>query len=308
MLMYVVIGTVFASVFLLVLSSGLLITAKKNPRSTVIGRLSYYHITEEEKKVIPSFFNRIIASIVRIIASAAKKFSSKSVVESTRYELELAGVLDRIKINVFWTVKFLFPVGFLFIFIMLSIIFNFPLIVFMALLVLTPLSYFLPGVYLRNRIKNRKEQIRRSLPNALDMLTITIEAGMSLNLALSRVVSNIKGPLGEVFNKMLKEMDIGLSRKEAFQNLAKRTNVPDLDTFISAVNQAEILGISISKTLKTQASEMRDKRKHRAEEAGIKAPVKLVFPLIFCLLPSLMVVIIGPGLIKIYESIVGILK
>ena len=308
MLIYIVIGTVFASVFLLVLASGLLITAKKSPRSTVTSRLSYYHITEEEKKVIPSFFDRIITPIIRKIASVAEKFSPKSVVESTRHELELAGVLERIGINVFWTVKFLFPVGFLFIFIILSIIFNLPLVVSMVLLVLTPLSYFLPDVYLRNRIKNRKEEIRRSLPNALDMLNITIEAGMSFNLALSRIVSNIKGPLGEVFNKMVKEMDIGLSRKETFQNLARRTDVPDLDIFISAVNQAEILGISISKTLKTQASEMRDKRKHRAEEAGIKAPVKLVFPLILCLLPSLMVIIIGPGLIRIYNAILGILK
>jgi len=308
MLIYIVIGTVFASVFLLVLASGLLIAAKKSPRSTVISRLSHYHITEKEEQVMPSFFNRVIKRIIRKIASVAEKFSPKSVVESTRHELELAGVLERIGINVFWTVKFLFPVGFLFIFILLSIFFNLPLIVSMILLVLTPLSYFIPDVYLRNRIKNRQEEIRKSLPNALDMLTITIEAGMGFDLALSRIVSNIKGPLGEVFNKVLKEMDVGLSRREAFQNLTKRTNVTDLDTFIAAVNQSEVLGISISKTLRIQASEMRTRRRHRAEEAGIKAPVKLVFPLIFCLLPSIMVVIIGPALIKIYESILGLVK
>ena len=308
MLIYIVIGTVFASVFLLVLASGLLIAAKKSPRSTVISRLSHYHITEKEEQVMPSFFNRVIKRIIRKIASVAEKFSPKSVVESTRHELELAGVLERIGINVFWTVKFLFPVGFLFIFILLSIFFNLPLIVSMILLVLTPLSYFIPDVYLRNRIKNRQEEIRKSLPNALDMLTITIEAGMGFDLALSRIVSNIKGPLGEVFNKVLKEMDVGLSRREAFQNLTKRTNVTDLDTFIAAVNQSEVLGISISKTLRIQASEMRARRRHRAEEAGIKAPVKLVFPLILCLFPSLMVVIIGPGFIKIYESILGLVK
>ena len=308
MLIYIVIGAVFASVFLLVLASGLLIAAKKSPRSTVIGRLSYYHITQKEGQIMPSFFNRIITPIIRKIASVAEKFSPKGVIESTRHELELAGVLERIGINFFWAVKFLFPVGFLFIFILLLIFFNLPLIVFMMLLALTLISYFFPDIYLRNRIKNRQEEIRRSLPNALDMLTITVEAGMGFDIALSRIASNIKGPLGEVFNKMLKEMSVGLSRREAFQNLAKRTNVPDLDSFIAAVNQAEILGISISKTLRIQASEMRTRRRYRAEEAGIKAPVKLVFPLIFCLFPSLMVVIMGPGFIMIYKNLLGILK
>lgn len=308
MSIYIVIGTVFASVFLLVLASGLLIAAKKSPRSTVISRLSYYHITQKEEQVMPSFFNRVIMLIIRKIAPVAEKFSPKGVIESTRHELELAGVLEKIRISVFWAVKFLFLVGFLFIFILLLIFFNLPLIVYMILLMLTLISYFFPDIYLRNRIKNRQEEIRRSLPNALDMLTITVEAGMGFDIALSRIVSNIKGPLGEVFNKTLKEMDVGLSRKEAFQNLAKRTNVPDLDTFIAAVNQAEILGISISKTLRIQASEMRTRRRLRAEEAGIKAPVKLVFPLIFCLFPALMVVIMGPGIIKIYESLLGFLK
>jgi tight adherence protein C len=308
MSIYIVIGTVFASVFLLVLASGLLIVTKKSPRSTVISRLSYYHITQKEEQVMPSFFNRVIISIIRKIAPVAEKFSPKGVVESTRHELELAGVLERIGINVFWAVKFLFPVGFLFIFILLLIFFNLSLIVFMILLALILVSYFFPDVYLRNKIKNRQEEIRRSLPNALDMLTITIEAGMGFDIALSRIASNIKGPLCEVFNKMLKEMDVGLSRREAFQNLAKRTNVPDLDSFIAAVNQAEILGISISKSLRVQASEMRTRRRLRAEEAGIKAPVKLVFPLIFCLFPALMVVIVGPGLIMIYENLLGIIK
>jgi len=308
MSIYIVIGIVFTSVFLLVLASGLLIAAKKGPRSTVPGRLSHYHITQKEEQIMPSFFNRVIISIIRKIASVAKKFSPKGVVESTRHELELAGVLERIGISIFWAVKFLFLVGFLFIFILLLIFFNLPLIVYMILFALIPVSYFFPDIYLRNRIKNRQEEIRRSLPNALDMLTITIEAGMSFDMALSRIASNIKGSLGDVFNKMLKEMDVGLSRREAFQNLAKRTNVPDLDTFIAAVNQSEILGISISKTLRIQASEMRTRRRHRAEEAGIKAPVKLVFPLIFCLFPSLMVVIIGPALIRVYENLLGILK
>jgi tight adherence protein C len=176
------------------------------------------------------------------------------------------------------------------------------------LLLLIPISYFLPDIYLRNKANNRQEEIRRSLPNVLDMLTIVVEAGLSFDIALSRVASGIKGPMSEELNKMLKEMNIGLSRREALRNLVKRTNVQDLDSFITAMVQAEILGVPIGKILRIQASEMRTRRSYRAEEEGIKAPIKLTFPLIFCLLPSLMVVILGPGLITIYESLIKFLK
>ena len=137
------------------------------------------------------------------------------------------------------------------------------------------------------------------------MLTITVEAGMGFDAALSRITSNIKGPLGEELNKMLKEMNVGISRREAFHNLVNRTNVQDLDSFVSAIIQAEILGISIGKILRTQASELRVRRSNRAEEAGIKAPLKLVFPLIFCLLPSLIIVIIGPGMIMVFDTLMN---
>jgi tight adherence protein C len=302
MSIYVVMGAVFAAVFLFVLSIGFLTIATKNPRSTVASRLSHYG-TKKETEALPSFSDRVLVPILKRIANMIKRISPRGVVKSTSYKLELAGILEVLGTNVYFTVKFLLPIGFLIIYVLLIVFFDFSIIINLLLLIPIPLSYFLPDIYLRSKISSRQDEIRRSLPNALDMLTITVEAGMGFNAALSRIASNLKGPLGEELGKMLKEMNVGVPRREAFRNLINRTDVQDLDSFVSAVVQAEILGISIGKILRTQASELRNRRSNRAEEAGIKAPLKLVFPLIICLLPVLIIIIIGPGLITVFDAL-----
>jgi tight adherence protein C len=306
MSIYLVLGTVFVSVFLFVFVIGLLTVVRKSTRSTVASRLSSYGMKKEEEAV-SSFSDRVLIPVLRRIADMVKKISPRGVVESTSHKLELAGILEVVGINVYFTVKFLFPILFLIIYILLMIFFDFSLMISLLLLIPVPISYFLPDMYLRSKISNRQDEIRRALPNALDMLTITVEAGMGFDAALSRVASNIRGPLGEELGKMLKDMNVGIPRREAFRNLVNRTNVQDLDSFISAVIQAEILGISIGKILRTQASELRNKRSNRAEEAGIKAPLKLIFPLITCLLLSLLIVILGPGIITVFDALKGFL-
>ena len=306
MLLYLVLGAVFSSVFLLVLFSGIPVVLKRNPRST-ISQLPYYSAaTQKRESVAPSLFERMIIPFFTRIASLVKRISPVGVVESTKHRLELTGSLEAVGVDVYLAVKFLFPVGFLFLLILLSIFLTMPLILKIILIVLIPLSYFFPDIYLRRRIVRRQKEIRKSLPDALDMLTISVEAGMGFDIALAKVAKNIKGALGEEFNRMLQEMQIGFSRKDAFRNLGKRTDVPDLSSFIVAMIQADIFGISIGKVLRVQASEMRTRRRQQAEEKGIKAPVKLVFPLILCLFPSLMTVILGPAAIRIYYTIMEI--
>lgn len=305
---YIIMGVSFLSVFLLVFSIGLIATSRRTRRRTVKSRLAYYSTEKEVEIEIPPFSERVVLPLLNKAASFIRKLSPRGVAESTRHKLELAGILEKIGVNVYLMIKFLCAVLFIIIFILLFVFLNLtPLLIF-VLILLVPLSYFIPDLFLRNKIDKRQEEIRRMLPNALDMLTITVEAGMGFDAALSKIAANIKGPLGEEFNKMLKEMNIGITRREAFHNLLKRTSVPDLDTFIASVIQAEILGISISKILKIQASEIRSRRSIRAEEAGIKAPVKLVFPLILFLLPALLAVIVGPAAIIVYENIIGLFK
>ena len=147
--------------------------------------------------------------------------------------------------------------------------------------------------------------MRRELPDALDLLTISVEAGLAFDAALSQVARNTDGPLAEEFFRVLQEMQIGLGRAEAMRALGERTDLPELRGFVSAMVQADSFGIPIASVLRVQASQMRIKRSQRAEELAQKVPVKILFPLIFCILPALFIVILGPAAITILHSFGG---
>jgi tight adherence protein C len=164
-------------------------------------------------------------------------------------------------------------------------------------------GYYGPDMVLYQMAYNRTEQIQRTLPDALDLLTISVEAGLGFDAALSQVARNTKGPLADEFFRVLQEMQIGLGRAEAFRALTERTNIPDLRNFVTAMIQADVFGIPIANVLRVQAREMRVKRTQRAEERAQKVPVKILFPLIFCILPALFVVVIGPAAITIVRNL-----
>lgn len=163
----------------------------------------------------------------------------------------------------------------------------------------TVLAFFLPDAWLSNRIAARQKEIRRKLPDMLDMLTISIEAGLGFDQAISKIVRLSEGALSRELARALQEIQAGSNRTDALRNLSKRTEVPELDTFITSIVQAEQLGIPIGQVLRTQAKEMRLTRRQRAEEQAQKTPVKIVFPLVLCILPATMIVIVGPAIISI---------
>lgn len=166
-------------------------------------------------------------------------------------------------------------------------------------------GYYLPEWVLRSRAGKRQTAIQRSLPDALDLLSITVEAGLGFDAALGRVARHAEGPLAEELHRVLQEMQIGKSRAEALRDLGERSTVQELKSFVLAMIQADIFGISIAKVLQVQAAEMRIKRRQRAEEAAQKVPVKILFPLLLCIFPSLFVVLLGPAAISIYENIIA---
>jgi tight adherence protein C len=163
-------------------------------------------------------------------------------------------------------------------------------------------GYFAPNMMIYQLGYNRTEQVRRELPDALDLLTISVEAGLAFDAGLSQVARNTTGPLAEEFFRVLQEMQIGLGRAEAMRSLGERTDVPELRSFVTSMVQADAFGIPIAQVLRVQARELRIKRTQRAEELAQKVPVKILFPLIFCILPALFVVIIGPAAIQIFHS------
>ncbi len=168
------------------------------------------------------------------------------------------------------------------------------------------LGYYLPEWVLRSRSGRRQHRIRRALPDALDLLSITVEAGLGFDAALDRVSREMGGPLGEELHRVVQEMRLGKGRSEALRDLAERTTVEELRSFVFAMVQAEIFGISVARVLHVQAAEQRTKRRQLAEEQAQKLPVKIVFPLILCIFPAIFVVLLGPAALSIYENIIGL--
>lgn len=174
------------------------------------------------------------------------------------------------------------------------------LLILVLIVVIT--AYFVPDLLLYSRGLERQQKIQLELPDTLDQMLIGVEAGLGFEAAMSRAAENGNGPLAEEFARALQDMRVGMSRREAYQALGVRTAVPDLRSFVRAVIQADAYGISISGVLRTQAKEMRLKRRQRAEEKAMQIPVKVLFPLMLFILPVLFIAVLGPTVITIVDD------
>jgi tight adherence protein C len=171
--------------------------------------------------------------------------------------------------------------------------------------IMTLVAYFVPELLLYSRGQERQEAISLELADTLDQMTIAVEAGLGFESAMSRAGKNGKGPLAEERVRTLQDIAVGQPRREAYLALAERTGVPDLRRFIGAVVQADAYGVSIADVLRTQAQEMRLKRRQRAEEKAMQIPVKVIFPLILCILPTLFIVLLGPAVMDMMKAFGG---
>ncbi|MDP1809100.1 MAG: type II secretion system F family protein [Actinomycetota bacterium] len=245
------------------------------------------------------FSTRIIRPALDRLGAAARRFTNSGQIERLRLNLALAGVRN-LTAEQFYTINLGFTVvGFL-----IYLILIIPLLIFAGKslwlgLPIPVLGFLLPEVWLSRRVEARQKRIGATLADSIDILTIAIEAGLTFDSALTKVVKNMEGPLSEEFGRVLGELQIGVARKEALRSLGDRTTVPELQSFCATIIQADTLGVSIGKILKTEAVEIRTRRRQAAEEQALKMPVKMVFPIIFCILPALMLVILGPAIIRI---------
>lgn len=169
----------------------------------------------------------------------------------------------------------------------------------------TVVAYFLPELLLHSKGQERSKTIAVELADTLDQMTIAVEAGLGFDSAMARAASNGKGPLGEELVRTLQDIQVGMSRKEAYEALTERAAVPDLRKFIRAIIQADKYGIAIADVLRTQAAEMRMKRRQRAEEKAMQIPVKVIFPLMLCILPVLFIVLLGPAVMDMIKAFSG---
>jgi tight adherence protein C len=176
---------------------------------------------------------------------------------------------------------------------------------FLMLLGVTALCYFTPDLLVRNRAQKRREAIRLELPTVLDQMLISVQAGLGFEAAMGRAGTNGHGPMADELIRTLQDIQVGRSRKDAYLAMSERVDVPDVRSFIRAVIQADAYGIAIAGVLKAQAGDMRIKRKQRAEEHAMKMPVKMLFPLIFFILPTLFIVVLGPVALNIAAMFTG---
>ncbi len=159
-----------------------------------------------------------------------------------------------------------------------------------------------PNLYLYQVAYDRAAQMQRALPDAIDLMTISVESGLGFDAAVQQVATNTDGPLADEFARVLREMQIGAGRSDALRAMGERSKIPELHTFVSAMVQADSFGIPIAQVLRVQSGEIRVKRRQRAEEKAQQVPVKITIPLIFCILPCLFIAVMGPAAISIMDS------
>jgi len=168
--------------------------------------------------------------------------------------------------------------------------------------VFTALGIYGPRIMLMGRVKRRQKEIWRSLPDAFDLITASVEAGLGIDAAFTRVIEKVHGPFCEELTRTMREIQMGRSRRDAFLDMSERTGVDELRQLINAVVQAESMGISIGSVIRVQTGVIRTKRRQKAEEQAFKAPIKMVFPLVFCIFPAIMIVIGGPAVIQLKNN------
>lgn len=166
-------------------------------------------------------------------------------------------------------------------------------------------GFFAPDLYLYNKAAHRADQIKRTLADAVDLLTISVEAGLGFDAAVQQVARNTTGPIAEEFSRVLREMQLGMSRSEALKAMGARSNIDDLNTFVGSMVQADAFGIPVAQVLRVQSSEIRVKRRQYAEEKAQQVPVKIMIPLILFILPCLFVVVMGPAILNAIDAFNG---
>jgi tight adherence protein C len=250
------------------------------------------------------FAQRVLLPTLGRFSRLGRRLSPKGQTDRIRHRLDLAGNPPRWDVDRVYAFKVLGLLAGAMLGILLAVAFGASVLVGAGLTILLGgLGLISPNIVLLQVSQTRQQQIQKDLPDALDLLSISVEAGLGFDAALAQVARNTTGPLAEEFFRVLQEMQIGTGRTSAMRALGERTTVPELRGFVTAMVQADAFGVPIAHVLRVQAGEMRVKRSQRAEEQAQKVPVKILFPLIFCILPALFIVVIGPAGISIIRNI-----
>jgi tight adherence protein C len=298
---------IFLSIFLALTAVGVL----GNPTNGVSKSLAVLEAfsaapSEMRAELEPSFEDRVIAPLLDRTLALGRKLTPADHADRIRHKLELAGNPPGWTVDKVTSLK---VVGFglaLTLTLLTTLLLGVGLAPALVLCILVALvGYFAPNLYLHQKAYDRTEQLQKALPDALDLLTISVESGLGFDAALAQVARNTDGPLADELARVLQEMQIGMGRGPALRALGDRTKVADIKGFVSAMVQADSLGIPVAQVLRVQSREIRTRRRQRAEEKAQKVAIKILIPLIFCILPCLFIAVLGPAGLGMVEAFSG---
>lgn len=276
---------------------GLLYTINRE-NLLVKNRLEAYVFEEKDVYSNPElnrpFSERFFAPMIEFVEGLSKNFIPQEKKQAYAERLQMAGNPHNLTPDRFIAIKYMVLLAAI---ILGLIARNLMLGLFMIIL-----AIYLPDFYLKTNQKKRQEAIIRSLPDILDLLSVSVEAGLGFDAALQKVVEKTRGPLTLEFEKTLQEINIGKPRREALRDMQTRVNVDDVTTFLGSVIQADQLGVSITNVLKIQSKQVRENRKMRAEEKAQKAPIKILIPLVLFIFPTIFIVLLGPAMIQLMDT------
>ncbi|HID52747.1 MAG TPA: type II secretion system F family protein [Anaerolineae bacterium] len=296
---------VVVAVSIIIISVLLLRRSEEDP---LVSRIDEYAAREEiasieEIELSMPITDRVFVPIIRGISEFLVRFTPQKTLESTTRMLELAGNPRNMRAAEFLMIRVVASILFAALTFMVMTRFgsalNKRLLFTLGAFVL---GWFLPYMWLRAKVDRRKQAIIKKLPDALDLMTICVDAGMTFNGAMQKVDEKWDDPLAKEFGRAIYEMQLGKSRRQSLRDMADRMDVPDVTSFIAAILQAGQLGVGIGKILRIQADQMRVRRRQRAEERAQQAPVKMMFPMVFLIFPSIFIVLLGPALFQILRS------
>ena len=301
---------IFQIIFGIVAFGGVLIffqavTAK--PRADLIAeRLSQYrdhNLTLDEIELSLPFTERFIRPALDRLGSLLTSRMAKNRQVVMQNKLNLAGRPYGLSVNAFEVLKVIALLVFGTLGLWFTLVLGIKLPVQAALVVAAgALGRYMPDVWLNGKMKGRQKELRLALPNALDLLTISVEAGLGFDAAIGRLIEKFHNSLTDEFAQVLNEIRLGRPRLEALDEMGRRSGVEELHTFTQALIQSEQLGVGIAKVLRIQSEEMRRRRRQRAEEQAAQAPLKMLFPMIGCIFPTLFIVLMGPAVIIIIHT------
>jgi tight adherence protein C len=259
----------------------------------------------EEIELSQPFSERVIVPFIRRIGEFSARFTPQKAIQDTARRLELAGNPWPIDAATFLAIRFILAVvlgGFLVAVVLISPPSN-PSDNFMYIGGATFAGFFLPHLMLTSRITRRQKEIRKAMPDALDLLTICVEAGLGFDAAMSKVSEKWENELSLAFARTIREVQLGKVRREALKDMSDRLGLPEMTSFVAAIIQSEQLGVSMAKVLRIQSDQMRLKRRQYAEEEAHKAPIKMIIPMALLIFPSIMIIILTPAAIQIMGSL-----